>query len=133
MDSASTSVGVLDPNIPVYFSNISSDLNPNDPKFHPMFSNYFTSNNLVTGYMINPGQTFGEDGTTCFSFIIFLNDNQAGEDYNALRLGGNLDQAVNYIRTGERGENYNISIDIITAYVNAYPQKMARWYFWSNR
>lgn len=129
MDSASTSVGVLDPNIPVYFSNISSDLNPNDPKFHPMFSNYFTSNNLVTGYMINPGQTFGEDGTTCFSFIIFLNDNQAGEDYNALRLGGNLDQAVNYIRTGERGENYNISIDIITAYVNAYPQKMARWYF----
>ena len=129
MDSANTSVGVLDPNIPVYFSNISSDLDPNDPKFHPMFSNYFTSNNLVTGYMINPGQKFGENGTTCFSFIIFLNDVQAGENYETLGLGGNLDQAVNYIRTGQRDQNYNTAIDIITAYVNAYPQKMARWYF----
>jgi hypothetical protein len=129
MDSANTSVGVLDPNIPVYFSNISSDLDPNDPKFHPMFSNYFTSNNLVTGYMINPGQKFGENGTTCFSFIIFLNDDQAEFDNRELRLGGSLKEAVKYIRTGQRDQNYNTAIDIITAYVNAYPQKMARWYF----
>lgn len=129
MDSANTSVGVLDPNIPVYFSNISSDQDNNDPKFHPMFSNYFTSNNLVTGYMINPGQTFGQDGTACFSFIIFLNDDQAEFDNGNLQLGGSLKGAVNYIRTGQRDQNYNTSIDIITAYVNAYPQKMARWYF----
>ena len=129
MDSANTSVGLLDPNIPVYFSNISSDQDNNDPKFHPMFSNYFTSNNLVTGYMINPGQKFGQDGTACFSFIIFLNDEQSEIDSGKLQLGGTLNQAVNYIRTGQRDQNYVAAIDIITAYVNAYPQKMARWYF----
>jgi hypothetical protein len=132
MDSANTSVGLLDPTIPVYFSDLSKDPSANDPKFHPMFSNYFTSNNLVTGYMINPGQTFGQDGTACFSFIIFLNDEQAQRDSLSLEgatPGNGLNQAINYIRTGERDQTYNTYIDIITAYVNAYPQKMARWYF----
>jgi hypothetical protein len=127
MDSAGTSTGLLDPNIQVYFpEEIDSD------KFYPMFSNYFTSNNLVTGYMINPGQIFGQDGTACFSFIIFLNDEQAQID--SLLLEGatednGLRQSIDYIRTGDRDYMYNQAIDFITLYVNTYPQKIARWYF----
>ena len=124
MDSAGTSTGLLDPNIPVYFpEGIDSE------KFYPMFSNYFTSKNLVTGYMINPGQTFGANGTSCFSFIIFLLDAKAQED--SLNLGGEngLQSAIDYIRTGQRDDIYNQAIDFITLYVNTYPQKIARWYF----
>jgi len=132
MDSANTSIGLLDPAIGVHFSNISIEPDINNPKFHPMFSNYFTSNNLVTGYMINPGQIFGENGTACFSFIIFLNDEQAQSDSLSLEgamPGNGLKEAITFIRTGQRGQIYDTAIDFITLYVNSYPQKMARWYF----
>jgi len=114
LDSASTSIEPLDPNIPIFFEQINPDL------IIPIVSNYFSCHEYFICYLLNPGSTFDMNNLYNFSLVIFKINPELP----------NLVGAINYIRASENiDDNYNQACSIIKTYIDTYPALVARYYF----
>jgi hypothetical protein len=123
LDSASTSTSVLDPNLPIYFEELNSEL------IIPIISNYFSCNEYFVGYLLNEKSTFDLDNLFNFSLIIFKIPQST--DSNISQQEQLLLQAIMFIRNNPSilDENYNHACNLIKTYVDTYPQLVARYYF----
>jgi hypothetical protein len=117
LDSASTSMSVLDPNIPIYFEKLDSNI------VIPIISNYFSCDEYFIGYLLNENSTFDKDNLYSFSLILF----KIPETPNVI-------EAISFIRNnpsifGENISNYNSACNFIKTYIDENPQSVARYFF----
>lgn len=114
LDSASTSVSPLDPNIPIVFENLSPD------KIIPIVSNYFSCNEYFICYLLNENSTFDVDNIFNFSLaIIKINEENI-----------NIVQAIEILRNNHMDDpNYISASNVVKEYMDTYPQLVARYYF----
>jgi hypothetical protein len=114
LDSASTSTGPLDPNIPIFFEEVIPNV------VVPVVSNYFSCNDYFICYLLNEGSTFDINSIYNFSLVIFKIQKELP----------NLVNAINYVRGSEKVDNsYYEACKFIKSYIDTYPQLVARYFF----
>jgi hypothetical protein len=114
LDSASTSTSVLDPNIPIYFEELNSEV------VIPIISNYFSCDDYFIGYLLNENSTFDKDNLYSFSLILF----KIPETPNVI-------EAISFIRNSRSifEPPYSTACRTIKEYIYENPQSVARYYF----
>ena len=119
LDSASTSVSLLDPNIDIAFETITEDY------VIPIISNYFSCDKYFMCYLLNPKSSFDKDNLYNFS-VIFLNIDNIPDSEKTIK---------NDIIFAVRKTNSIFDSDYIKActniknYIYTYPGLIARYYF----
>uniref|UniRef100_A0A6C0ID23 Uncharacterized protein n=1 Tax=viral metagenome TaxID=1070528 RepID=A0A6C0ID23_9ZZZZ len=119
LDSASTSVSLLDPTIDIAFETISDDY------IIPIVSNYFSCDKYFMCYLLNPKSTFDKDNLYNFS-VIFLNIDNIPELYKTVK-----DDITVVVRKTASilDKEYIQACTNIKNFIDAYPGLVARYYF----
>lgn len=114
LDSASTSIEPLDPNVPIFFEEI-------DPNIVvPVVSNYFSCHEYFICYLLNEGATFDINSIYNFSLAIFKINPEIPD----------LVGAINYIRGSQSiDDRYYQACSIVKQYIDTNPGLIARYYF----
>lgn len=120
LDSAGTSVSLLDPNLPLVFEYIENDL------VIPIVSNYFCCDEYFMCYLLNENTTFDKDNLYNFSVVFLKID-------SIPRLATNKDfkQCIEIVRNSDSilSTDYIDACKIIKEYIDAYPALTARYFF----
>jgi hypothetical protein len=124
LDSAGSSTSLVDPEIPIAYEELSSEMYPNDytRQIVPIVSNYFScGEGIFMCYVVNPKSTFSPSNFFCFSLCIINLTNTPNEQ---------LLTEVNIIRTYNlTSTKYNAALGFVLNYINTYPDLVARYYF----
>jgi hypothetical protein len=121
LDSASTSISKLDPDIPIEYEKLEQDI------VYPIYSNYFSSSIYFICYIVNQGKEFGVDSPFCFSLCIFNIDL-----LNAMNPASDLPNAIKFIRENVwslEDEQYISALKNIKLAIDTYPGMVVRYYF----
>jgi hypothetical protein len=119
LDSASTSVSLLDPTIDIAFETISDDY------IIPIVSNYFSCDKYFMCYLLNPKSTFDKDNLYNFS-VIFLNIDNIPETFKDVK---NDISFVVRKTASILDKEYIQGCTNIKDFIDAYPGLVARYYF----
>ena len=120
LDSANTSIKILDPNIPIVFEQMPVN------RIVPIVSNYFSCNEYFFGYVLNNDVTlFDMNNLFSFSLVVFKIPSNATD-----KVSTDIKNAVNLCKTADyNSDTYNVSCEAIYTYITTYPALIARYYF----